>query len=93
MTCCELHGHDCRQGRLCPARHARAVQDFDSLPQYRAARAEQARRNADTYARWLRTWGRGLLWALAATALALLASHVAPIAAAHFADPLAGNPY
>ena len=71
----------------------RRVQNFDSLPQYRAARAEQARRNADTHNRWLRTWGKGLLWALIVSVLALLASHVAPIAAAHYAAPHVGNPY
>jgi len=90
MICCD---HDCQQGRLCPARHARAVQDFDALPQYRAdLRAKRAAQD-DRLARWARTWGRGLLWALIVSALALLASHVAPIAAAHYADPLAGNPY
>ena len=71
----------------------RRVQDFDSLPQYRAdLRAKRAAQD-DRLARWARTWGRGLLWALIVSALAVLASHVAPIAAAHYADPLAGNPY
>ena len=90
MICCD---HDCQQGRLCPARNARAVQDFDSLPQYTAARRDERQATTERCHRWLRTWGRGLLWALIVSALALLASHVAPIAAAHYADPLAGNPY
>ena len=62
-------------------------------PQGRAAlRAERAAHDA-RYHRWLRTWGRWALIAAFAAFLILLASHVAPIAAAHYADPLAGNLY
>ena len=90
MTCCT---QDCRQGRDCPSRHARAVQDFDSLPQYIAHQQEQARRNADRYNRWLRTWGKGLLWALAGAALILFASAAAPKVAHHIAHPMINSPY
>ena len=76
-----------------PDDYARRVQDFESLPQYIAAR--QAERDAmiARHARWLRTWGRAALLALALLFAALLASHAAPKAIASFADPLAGNPY
>ena len=76
-----------------PDATARQVQDFDSLPQYIAAR--QAERDAmiARYNRWLRTWGRWALIAALAALLILLASHVAPIAAAHYAAPLMNNPY
>ena len=78
---------------MTPDHNARRVQDFDSLPQYIAAR--QAERDAmiARYNRWLRTWGRWLLIAAFAAFLFLLASHVAPIAAAHYAAPLMNNPY
>ena len=62
-------------------------------PQGRAdLRAKRAAQDA-RLDRWLRTWGRGLLWALIVSVLALLASHIAPIAAAHYAAPHVGNPY
>ena len=84
MTCCT---HDCNQGRDCPARHARAVQDFDSLPQYIAAR--QAERDAaiERNARWLRTWGRGLMWSILGAGVILFASAAAPKVAHHIAHP------
>lgn len=78
---------------MTPDHNARRVQDFDSLPQYIAHQQEQARRNADRYNRWLRTWGRWALIAALAAFLILLASHAAPKAIASLADPLAGMPY
>ena len=72
---------------MTPDHHARAVQDFDSLPQYIAARRDERQATAERYARWLRTWGKGLLWALAVTALAIFASAAAPKVAHHIAHP------
>ena len=83
---------DCAQGRACPERVGRMVQDFET-PQGRAAlRAERAAQDA-RLDRWLRTWGRWLLIAAFTAFLILLASHAAPIAAAHYAAPHVGNPY
>ena len=72
---------------MTPDHNARRVQDFESLPQYIAAR--QAERDAaiERNARWLRTWGKGLRWALIVSGLALLASHAAPKVAHHIAHP------
>ena len=78
---------------MTPDHHARAVQDFDSLPQYRAdLRAKRAAQD-ERLARWLRTWGRGLLWALFGAGLILLVAHALPIAAHHIAHPTTNSPY
>ena len=62
-------------------------------PQGRAAlRAKRAAQD-ERLDRWLRTWGRWALIAAFAAFLILLASHIAPIAAAHYAAPHVGNPY
>ena len=62
-------------------------------PQGRADQRAQREATAERYYRWLRTWGRWALIAAFAALLILLASHVAPIAAAHYAAPHVGNPY
>ena len=83
---------DCAQGRACPERVGRMAQDFET-PQGRAALRAERDATAERYHRWLRTWGRWLLIAAFAAFLILLASHAAPIAAAHYAAPHVGNPY
>ena len=75
-----------------PDHHARTVQHFETAQGRAALRDERAAQD-DHIARWLRTWGRGLLWALAGAALALFASAAAPKVAHHIAHPTINSPY
>ena len=75
-----------------PDRHARTVQHFETAQGHAALRAERVAED-ERLARWLRTWGRGLLWALAGAALALFASAAAPKVAHHIAHPTINSPY
>ena len=75
-----------------PDHHARTVQHFETAQGRAALRADRAAQD-DHIARWLRTWGRGLLWALFGAGLILLVAHALPIAAHHIAHPTTNSPY
>ena len=92
QSCCDYYGHNCNQGRDCPARIARRVQHFET-PQGRAARAEWLRKRQDTRDRQLLRIAKAALVFAAFMLVMIVASHAAPKAIAMLAYPLAQNPY
>ena len=92
QSCCDYYGHNCNQGRDCPARIARRVQHFET-PQGRAAHDAMMRDKQDTRDRQIWRIAKAALIFAAFMLVMIVASHAAPKAIAMLADPLAGMPY